>query len=827
MASQDSTRWWYAAEASLGLAVVSLPLALGGAPRWTAWLLCGCAASALLSWLMGAWKHRRRMTWHFLLALPIGVASIAAVSLLPLPPGLLALLSPPQAELRDFALVPLGLEGWRPLTADAPSTWRALGRCLSLGSMLFVALQLGRLEGPRRRLVGLVALTGALVAVVGFGHLLSGAESLFGVWHFYAGARLLTFFGNTNHLAGFLAFCATVAIALALEHRSREASIAWGAVAVTCGTGVFLSFSRGGVGTFVITGLLVVGVTLARRQGGLRGALPWLIMAGTVVYAVSLASDQLLERAGSLSSLEKLEKTKLELWPMFWTSVVAHWRAGMGLGAFELAFGRFQTSQLDVTFTHPENLVLQWAAELGLVLSVVLGLAVAAVAWSLVRRVKGVVSEQVLLLAVLGAGLHDLFDFALELNALPVAVMVVVGLVAGREPVGLPEPRRFSARRGGLAGAAVLSVLSLAACWRGLPGHERAEARLAGLVESGQPTASVRAAAIEAINRHPADWVLYAAVAQQLGREGAGREALAWVNRVLFLRPGDAGAHVAAGRALLQLKQPTQALLEFKTAWLLGDSSSFDEGLRLAARLAAFDRLLVDSAGLLTRCWERYVALGHLEHAQQLLEAVEQLPPSPEVFAEAQVLRVWQSNATQRWAEALERYEALPTDVRSRPDLLVLSAMLLSRTGRGDEAIQRLDAVARKEPQNLSIATTLVDLLASEKRTGEARDALNRTRPFVTGPYGRSQLFQKEATLWALEERWPRALEALQTAARIEPSRADLRYRMAQVYEQMGSLHSAIDEIRKGRLLDSAEGAKAQDAWVSRLELAMESQRVE
>ncbi|MGV3625166.1 MAG: tetratricopeptide repeat protein, partial [Archangium sp.] len=88
----------------------------------------------------------------------------------------------------------------------------------------------------------------------------------------------------------------------------------------------------------------------------------------------------------------------------------------------------------------------------------------------------------------------------------------------------------------------------------------------------------------------------------------------------------------------------------------------------------------------------------------------------------------------------------------------------------------------------------------------------------------RSTLYQREAALLVAEQRWGRALEALQTASRIEPTRADLHYRMAETLERMGSLHSAIDEIRKGRLLDSPDGAKAQDANLARLEAAMLAQ---
>lgn len=825
MPSQDSTRWWYAAEAALGLAIVSLPVCLGGAPPWTAVVLFGLALVALTTWVVGAVRHGRRATWHPVLAVLAFLTLVAALALVPLPPPLLALLSPEAAELRDFALVPLGLEAPRPLTVDAPSTWRALARLASLLAIGFVALQLGRLEASRRRLLMVIAGTGGLVAVVGFGHLLAGADALFGQWRFFATLPLLSFFGNSNHLAAWLAFCGTVALGLGLEARSREAAVGWVGLGLACGTGVFLSFSRGGIGTFVVTWAMVGALLLARRQGGVRAVLPWLVIGATTLFALSLASEQLIERLASVSTVERLQKTKLDLWPMFWEAAVAYGRAGMGPGAFELGFTRFQTTQPGVTFTHPENLVLQGLAELGVPLfTVLLALGLFA-AWRLVRQARGALLEQVLLLAVLGAGLHDLFDFALELNALPVAVVVVLGLCGAREQ-GL-APQRWAVRGWWSSLPAALAVVGVVALAKGLPPHGAAEEALLGLVDEGASAEQVRAAALVSIDRHPADWVLYAAVADRFSREGAARESLAWVNRVLSLRPFDASAHVVAGRALRRLNQPTQALLEFKVAWTLGDTASFDEGLTLAAALGAYDRLLVEDAGLLGRMWERYRVMGLLAESKALLAAAEQLPPSQAVAMEARVLQVWQANAEQDFPRALGALEQLPLEVRAQPELLILSARLLAQVGRLAEAIAQLDAVARREPQHLNVATTLAELLALDKRPREALAALDRTRPFVSGPQGRSLLFQREAGLWAQEGRWPRALEALQTAARIEPTRADLRYRIAEVYEQMGSLHSAIDEVRKGRLLDTPQGAKAQDAWVSRLQLAMEAQRTE
>jgi tetratricopeptide (TPR) repeat protein len=821
MPSQDSTRWWYVAEAAVGGAIVSLPLSIGGSPPWTFVLLWALASVALVTWLIGAWKHRRRAGMHLLLGLPFGLALVGLLTLLPLPAGLLALLSPVNAELRDFALVPLGLDAARPLTMDAPSTWRAVARLVSLGALAFVSVQLGRLHGARLRLLVTVAATGALVAVVGFGHLIAGAESLFGVLRYYGNVPLLSFFGNVNHLAGYLAFSGTVALGLALDTRNKEAALGLYVLALLCGTGVFLSFSRGGIATFVVTWALVGALQLARRQGGVRTALPWLVIGGTVLFALSLASEQILERLATVSTVDKLAKTKIELWPMLWNGALHFWPAGMGLGAFELGFTRFQTTQLDVTFTHPENLVLQWLSELGIPLSLGLFATSAVVAVQLVQQAKGRVLEPVLLLAVLGVGLHEVFDFALELNALPVAVVVVLGLVAATHDAAGQAKR--SVHRGWLVGSSALVLLGLVALTKGLPPHAQAEARVVGLVKAGAPSAEVRPAALEAIDRHPSDWVLYSAVANQLSVDGAARESLAWVNRLLFLRPDDPKAHVAAGRALLRLNQPTQALLEFKVAWRLGDSTSVDEGLLLAAKLGQYDRLLVEEAGLLKQLWERYQALGKRTEAKALLDAVLVLPPSEAVRVEALTLAVQQAEAEQQPKVALERLEALPDDVRATTAMVQLKARVLAQVGQVDEASVLLDGLAKKEPQDVGVAMALAAVLAQQQRTSEARAAIDRARPFVSGPQGRSQLFQREAELWAQDERWPRALEALQTASRIEPTRADLKYRLAQVYERMGSLHSALDEVRKGRLLDTPEGAKAQDPWVARLEAALAS----
>lgn len=817
MPASDHSRWWLAAEAVLALALLALPWSFGGAPAWTLWLVVGLGAAALLLWVIGASRNHRRWGPNLLLLLPAATLGVASVQLLPLPPAVLAVLSPPGAELRDFALVPLGLERWRALSMDAPSTARALARIIGLGSMALVSLELGRQAHVRRRLLAVLALSGVSIAVCGFGHLLANVDALFGVHHFYATVSLLTPFGNTNHLAAWLTLTGTVALGLALDAKSRDSAIGWAAAAFACGVAVFLSYSRGGIGSFVATWGLVGAAVLARKGGGIRSVLPWLAIGATVAFAGLLSFEQLLARADTVSSIEKLRSTKVELWPMLTRGGLHYWPLGLGLGAFELGFSRFQDQQLDVTFTHPENVALQWVSEAGLPVAVGLAVVVVALFVRARRETWDLPLERTAMIAIAGVLLHDVFDFSLELNALAVGVAVTAGLVCavGRENAG-----RLAVRRGGPVAGVALSALALVAATAGLPAHSVAERALAEAIASGQTVEAVRARAVASIDRHPADWVLYANVGTDMARRGRPREALAWINRLLFLRPSDARAHVAAGQALLRLGRPQQALGELRMAWALGDSASIELGVSVAAKENAFERVLLETRGHLSSVYRLLRVRGRDADAVRLLDAAEAAALPDEVHAELRVLRVQHAAETGDAEEALARWSELPDGERRKSDLVLVRVQALRKLGRVDEAAAELERLSNREPTNTAAAFLLAELLEGNRQLSAARQVLGRIRSLASSQDVRSRTFQLEARTWMTEERWPRALDALQTASRIEPARADLHYRLAEVYERMGSLHSALDEVRRGRLLDTPEGAKAQDSWVLRLEKA-------
>src|SRR5690606_20128011 len=124
-----------------------------------------------------------------------------ALQLVPLPLGLLGLLSPRAAEVVDFVLVPLGLSSTRPVSLDPPATWRALAGALTALLVFLTASQLVRREVAQRRLGLLLAFLAAALPVLAALHWLVGTERLFGLYTFQVvPPALITPFGNPNHL---------------------------------------------------------------------------------------------------------------------------------------------------------------------------------------------------------------------------------------------------------------------------------------------------------------------------------------------------------------------------------------------------------------------------------------------------------------------------------------------------------------------------------------------------------------------------------------------------------------------------------------------------
>ncbi len=812
-----------AATVALVAAVAGPTLWLGGAPPGAAVLAAVLCASAL--GLLVA-SDAGRLVVPPLAAVPLAVAGLSALQLVPLPPALLGLLSPPLAELRTFALVPLGLDGWRPLSHDPSATAAALAGSLAATAAVIASAGLCRSRTRRRVLAAGIGATGVAVALIGFGHALADASTLFGLHRFQNGQLpFLTPFGNPNHLAAFATLASTLLLGLAADSPQRQRQALWLAGAVVCGASAFLSLSRGGI-AFWCAGQLAFLVLMLRRRDG-RGtvgrAVPVALALGTVALVVGyLALDRISARLATVDTLDKLQASKVDLWPMFARPAVAAWLTGLGRGTFGLAFPRWQTphSTLVFSFEYPENILLQLATELGIPATVGL---VALAAWATLRTARGA-SRPIVLAAFAGVGalvLHDLFDFALELPGLRHRRRRRPGhrlgpLGRGARPAAPPRAHARGARS-----RALLLVLGLV---RGADSATRAEARLAAHATGN--AATVRDEARALVDRHPADAILYrtAGWTEASRPGGQPRVALAWLNRSLFLQPLDPDTHRVVARALFQLGAPAQALVEERLALESGADTAtvLAESLPRARDVDLLWNLVGESPGhvdlLVTELWKR----NRSEDARGLLDrALLAFAGRPEVAA----LTVTAARIRLQTGDPAGALVLLDDAEKAGQPVALPRAEALAALGRRPEAIRTLESAVSRNPGDAEVGFALAGYLVAAGRPALARAALERLQPFV-GSGARTRLVLAQAETYRVEGRYGRSLDLVQTAMRMAPDAPGLHRQAAELYESLKRPREALREVEVAVQLAGHPADAATGAWIDRLRTAVDQETV-
>jgi tetratricopeptide (TPR) repeat protein len=809
-------------------AVAGPTLWLGGAPPGAAVLAALLSATAL-GLLVAA--DSGRLVVPPLGFLPLSVAGLCVLQLVPLPPGLLGLLSPPLGELRTYALVPLGLDHWRPLSHDPAATARALAGSLAAAAALIASAGLCRSRTRRRQLAAGIGLTGLAVALIGFGHALADASTLFGLHRFQN--TLLPFitpFGNPNHLAAFSTLASALLLGLAVDSQHRPRQALWLAAAVAVGAAAFLSLSRGGI-AFWCAGQLAFLLLLVRRRdtrGSAGRAVPIALAVGAVAFvAAYLALDRIAPELASLDTVEKLRTSKVDLWPMFSRPALAAWLTGLGRGTFAVAFPRWQTAHSTLTFTfeYPENLLLQLATELGI--PATLGL-VALVGWATVRTARATNGAPLVLAAWAGVGamvLHDLFDFALELPACATAAAVALGIASG-PLLERPEQRELRlGRTPTLAALAACALLALLELVRGTASAARAEATLAAHATGN--AATVRDEARALVDLHPADAVLYriAGWTEASRPGGQPRVALAWLNRALFLQPLDPDTHRVVARALFQLRATDQALVEERLALETGAEvgSVLAEALPRAHDVDALWNLVGNTPAhvdlLVTELWKR----KRTDDARGLLDrALLTFAGQPDATA----LTLTAARVRLQTGDAAGALVFLDEAEQKGMDVALVRAHALAVLGRRKDAIRTLESAVARSPGDAEIAFALAGYLVDEGRPALARAALERVQPFLAAGSQRTRLVLIQAETYRVEGHYGRALDLVQTAMRLSPGVPSLHRQAAALYESLQRPREALHEVETAVSLSGQPADPGTSAWMDKLRTALDAEAV-
>ena len=362
------------------------------------------------------------------------------LQLVPLPIGLLEMLSPEAARWHIAAAAPDTVAA-APLTLDRYATLEAA--CKSTAYVVFFALSLVLLDSRDRIrtatyvlvISGLLqALYGALVSLQKFSDSASGT------------------FVNRNHYAAYLVMCLSVGIGVLIASLSGTKNESWGRLlrnvmqwiitpkmALRLGLVVMvialvLTRSRMGNSSFFISLLVtgVIGLLLSQRATKSMVILfASLIAIDVFVVGTYFGTQRVVERIVQTTTetedRDEVAGYAVEMWkdyPVF----------GSGLGSFPVVFPRYSAEATVGTYTHAHNDYLEFAAEIGLLglsllaLMVLMSFAVALRAHY--RRGDPLMRGMsfAAMMSIIALMIHSAVDFNLQIPANALTFMFILAL---------------------------------------------------------------------------------------------------------------------------------------------------------------------------------------------------------------------------------------------------------------------------------------------------------------------------------------------------------------------------------------------------------------
>ncbi len=547
----------------LGVVIIGSMLALGGA--WGPSIPMAAFLSAVALAVTGIDRHALRrdpMLWLFAVLFVVG-----AVQLVPLPPGLLRLLDSASDEVSRHA--------WDPWRMDRASAWRALHRdpgtglsdltyLLGLGAAYLASVHAARRDGLDN-LYALCAWSALLASVLGFAHLSTGQELLYGFYRpAQAAPPVLSPLLNANHLSALTGVGVVLWLGTAIQSERVLAKVVHGAAAMLCGAIGALSLSRGGVAA-TVGGVVILFALDARtvgedRRPRSRPALQTFL--GYAAAAATFAAGAWMASASLAREYATGDHSKLELFRRALGLLRGHELLGYGSGALPVVGATGTALDVERTFLRVESLPLDMMLSVG----VVAALAAMYFAIRALRRVFPPADAPPMALAAWAALVsliaHDMVDFALYQGAVGYVAAALFGILTGWYARGWrkPLPHAQNLLR---VPAFTLVVVALALgvfSWRsGLESDRDAVERALQNSSRYFETPAARAA----VARHPGDPYLPLVMGAYAVGEG-NTAALRFVSRAMELSPHWAQPHLLLARVLVAGNRRAQALLELR-----------------------------------------------------------------------------------------------------------------------------------------------------------------------------------------------------------------------------------------------------------------------
>jgi len=485
--TRDPRNWFSVASLDLSdrlllAATVLLPWAFGGIEIWAyrlAGLLIVVAATLRIGSANGLDRRLRRV--RMLLVPAILMLVLAALQLLPLPPSLLAGLSPkahalyattfpgyetgrvedPIAGLEALALAqvpevdgiadPRGAnaplsdtlggrwDGWRPVSLAPAFTLERIFWYVPL-LIAFLMFLAGSHDTERRRVFQAVLFLDFLaLALFGLVFAAIGNDKLFWVRSTVQDTTPFGPYVNPAHFGAVmeLALPWVVAAAWSALRLKRRAPLPFPILAATAGCCLAAGLLSGSLAAVVLmtAALVAVGLVLQPRQG-IRRLLAVGLAGGAAIASLLLALTGLGGRLarvlelgpGGIADIERLAG-----WRAAWAMLGDFRLTGAGIGAFREVFPIYAPAGGDARMRHLHNDYFEIVVETGWTGAVLLAWLIVAFAWLALRNSKRSLTSNGLLIGLACLFVHALVDFNHQIPANALLFVAAAGIAVSRE----------------------------------------------------------------------------------------------------------------------------------------------------------------------------------------------------------------------------------------------------------------------------------------------------------------------------------------------------------------------------------------------------------
>jgi Flp pilus assembly protein TadD len=793
------------AEISLWAAIVIAPNAGGSSSLSLLPVLALLAVVAYAASVAAARDGQRPI--HFF-GLTIGLAALACLTLLqaiPLPAGLLEIVSPRAYEIRELAARPDPVVA-SSISYETGATMREAAKLLLYALIASVAYERARVR--RFEVVAIpVVFAGLAGVVLAAAHRLLDADRLVGVIEMMSPAsKLITTFVNPNHAAGFMVLTCLVSLGAAIGSKRKSERFGFMVAAAASGAVAILTLSRGGLCALIL-GLLLLGGILWRTKSSARPSFArTALMLCLPLGGIAFISDSLQREFSDPTRLGIVEKLAAirDAWPL----VRDHPWLGIGRGAYVSVYPIYKTSALQLTFAYPENIAVQLVAEWGVLCGLVaLGAFVFAVVWRLAHARRVIVIGA--LCGVLAVLVQNLVDFSLELAGMAIPIAAILG-AAGAEVVRsfrveTNEPRwTFATAAIPIALTAACTLIAL-----GLPDLTNDSDRLADAIKAQRPKGEVLeplpSSEVDRIGlAHPANATIAAKAATWFARERPPdlKRAIHLANRALYLAPTYADAYLVTARLLLRAGHRAQAFGMYRKAW----------SLAAANRIWAYQREILHRA----------------QSPEELLAAIPRKDAELDVIDEVHLARVVAALGGDRkaWASTLVksvRLEGVETEqlkgyaraataagqtelaeqalrrLGSEVDVFE-SAQLLARLqlakGERSEAKTTFDGAIAREGAPISLIRARIDLALQDGEVELARNLIEKlAQNLDVSDENQSAIAVYRAEVGMKEGKTTNALTFADRALQLTPHHVRTRMLRAEILSRIGRTAEARHDL--------------------------------